>query len=267
VGVNASADVMPSVASLFPSATVFVVHDQADVYNAIQINANEMLDMGSSAPFIPFDQVYFNPKKILEFPGTLSTFWTDDYSGVQVGDLGTNVVDGDVSGTVNGHGTLYMPYGPVMNVFRVSVLDAFTTTNNGMTTGGGSYERVFFYKPGVRYPIVTTHEDLGAASSTSMSWIDASTVGIQETLQQTIGVDLMPNPASDIVQVQFGTEGVVHIDVLDLHGKIVTQQQVGPLPNGVHNYSLNVSQFDHGVYLLRVSNLNGESGTRRLVVF
>lgn len=74
-------------------------------------------------------------------------------------------------------------------------------------------------------------------------------VGISEATVQEVRV--FPNPASDVLRVEMGSEvsGDVSLTVTDLAGRILLTQQVNSFNDFVE---LNISRLPQGLYLLRV---------------
>ncbi len=177
----------------------------------------------------------------------------------------------DISGVADGWGTVQLPWGTVSNVLRVhflkSIVDQqftpYSVYNN---------DTYAWYKPGVHAPILSL--DISNVSVFGFSFVDssgtyadASAIGLEETVRHDIGVDLLPNPAIDQVEVIYGLGGGhgLNIDVLDITGKAVRTVARRSFTAGVQRESLDIVGLPAGAYLVRVTDDSGATGMKRLV--
>ncbi|MCI4670819.1 MAG: T9SS type A sorting domain-containing protein [Bacteroidia bacterium] len=82
-------------------------------------------------------------------------------------------------------------------------------------------------------------------------------------------VSLMPNPASDLVQLDFEIREVqnVAIEVLDLSGKTVKAVRQATFLPGKQNVEFSTGELAEGLYMVRVLSLdNGRMSTQKLMV-
>lgn len=72
-----------------------------------------------------------------------------------------------------------------------------------------------------------------------------------------------PNPANEVAYLEFfeKTAGGTQVNILDISGKMVSQQTV----SDADNVEINVADLPVGVYLVQVSNANGQA-SRKLIV-
>lgn len=91
-------------------------------------------------------------------------------------------------------------------------------------------------------------------------------VGIDEN-DNSIGLNLYPNPASDFVQAQYSLAAStnVTISVYDVTGKLVNTISKGNEPSGRHFASINTSLLAKGFYTIAVQTATGLS-TAKLIV-
>lgn len=89
---------------------------------------------------------------------------------------------------------------------------------------------------------------------------------IEETTNEIAGISLYPNPASSnaSLDLTISTASIVSIQISDLSGKIVSTQDLGMLPTGINQTTIDSSQFKNGMYYVTVS-ANGTSLTRKFV--
>lgn len=89
---------------------------------------------------------------------------------------------------------------------------------------------------------------------------------IEETTNEIAGISLYPNPASSnaTLDLTISTASIVSVQISDLSGKIVSTQDLGMLPTGINQTTIDSSQFKNGMYYVTVS-ANGTSLTRKFV--
>lgn len=80
--------------------------------------------------------------------------------------------------------------------------------------------------------------------------VTMSTVSVANVLKAQ--TRLYPNPANDIVNIEFGTSDVTAVTVLDLNGKVILNSAVN---NG--NVTLNVSDLEVGMYMYQAIDAEG----------
>jgi hypothetical protein len=90
------------------------------------------------------------------------------------------------------------------------------------------------------------------------------TVGIKDPASEIRGLNVYPNPAQSSVYVNLGsgTEHSGRIEVLDVNGKIVLQQQI---PAGYQVIQLDIDQMNQGIYLLRWIESEKTMGISKLI--
>ena len=81
--------------------------------------------------------------------------------------------------------------------------------------------------------------------------------GIED--HQEVSVSVYPNPANEFVNIETTTEGTVSI--FSVNGQLMSIEQVG---TGIN--SINVGNLTQGVYLLKFSDVDGNSSTKKLSV-
>ncbi len=90
------------------------------------------------------------------------------------------------------------------------------------------------------------------------------TVGIMNPASEIRGLNVYPNPARSYLYVNLGTstEQSGRIELLDVNGRIVLQQQV---PAGYQLIQLDIDQMNPGVYFLRWIESEKTMGTSKLI--
>ncbi|MCX8479126.1 MAG: T9SS type A sorting domain-containing protein [Chitinophagales bacterium] len=106
-----------------------------------------------------------------------------------------------------------------------------------------------------------------AADNTTVTYVVTVTVlsGIEEIGLNA--VSLFPNPASNQMNIQLNAtqNNTLQLEVLNGVGQVVYTNKAR-VSNGNNNYSLNVSEWNNGVYFLQISAPNGMKSTHRFSV-
>lgn len=253
----------PNAAS-FPGATVAQYLDNS--YTYFQTSGTDMLLLGVDADGIIVP--YQDPEQWLQVPCSFGTSWSDNLAasfssaGFPVNRAGT------VTGNADGFGSVVMPFGTVNNVLRVRLVEDYT--DQTIITIDYDFITDFFYKPGLHVPLVQvgdyTINSIIITNSQRTQWADQSAVGMAEALAQDIGIDVFPNPASERIEVVYGASGRLTLELIDATGQVVKAQELGQRSPGVHRDVIDVSAQPSGLYVLRIRNEAGETGTRRLIL-
>lgn len=95
-----------------------------------------------------------------------------------------------------------------------------------------------------------------------------NTMAVQEVNTQAFQLyPLAPNPAAESTRLQYRLDQAaeVTLEVYDIAGKLVTQMNRGTLAPGYHSITLDVANYQSGVYTMTL-NVNGVRATERLMV-
>ena len=92
------------------------------------------------------------------------------------------------------------------------------------------------------------------------------TIGINETTNEISGVSIYPNPSSSSanLEMNIATPSEVSIQVTDLSGKVVATQNLGFLPLGKNQTTIQSASFNNGLYYVTISS-NGTSVTKKFI--
>ena len=92
------------------------------------------------------------------------------------------------------------------------------------------------------------------------------TIGINETSTEISGVSIYPNPSSSSVNLEMNiaNPSEVSIQVTDLSGKVVATQNLGFLPLGKNQTTIQSASFNNGLYYVTISS-NGTSVTKKFI--
>jgi hypothetical protein len=153
---------------------------------------------------------------------------------------------------------------PIIVDFGGELLSSATTGNQWYYEGvplPDATEQTFDPIQNGNYWVVVTDE-FGCSSQSEPLLVDVTLVG---ELDSELSFMLSPNPASDMVQVQFDqwSSGQVAFDIYDSVGRRVWSLQTMVASNG--SVSLNIQELSAGSYILS-AGIDGKFVTRALVV-
>jgi hypothetical protein len=92
------------------------------------------------------------------------------------------------------------------------------------------------------------------------------TIGINENSTEISGVSIYPNPSPSSVNLEMNiaNPSEVSIQVTDLSGKVVATQNLGFLPLGKNQTTIQSASFNNGLYYVTISS-NGTSVTKKFI--
>lgn len=127
-------------------------------------------------------------------------------------------------------------------------------TGNGVLFGGGNYYFASNIVGFGTHPVVYTYTDNNGCVNSDTSYITVyDCVGINELSAENISV--FPNPANNELNIQFGhMVSNTKIEILSYNGQLV----YSTFANNTNAVQLDLSKFNNGLYLLRLSSDNGE---------
>lgn len=179
---------------------------------------------------------------------------------------------------VDGWGTLITPYGTFQTLRVRSVVDAVDTISFDTTGSGFTFPR----------PQVVEYKWLSQNGKIALLEVEAQVFNNTETVTNIIYRDsaranvfqvgitenaaagsvtmLYPNPAEDALNLIWSQPAQMQaqIEVCDLYGRVVMNENAGSLPSGTQSRSLNVATLNAGVYMVRIQS---ETGISKAVYF
>ncbi len=257
--------------SYFPDATVAtspVTLFQLDQY--WKISPTKMEDMGTYIPAIL--TTCSDPILIVKFPLTYGTTWSDpftcdrDDSGIIFSDI-----EGTVTANANGYGTFVTPYGEIDNVIRVALTNTSTIIGGGLTTET-IIDAQYYWKPGLGSYVAYNYEQEQTINgveqpvSSRFRYLSESSIGIDELLTNSVGIDVAPNPVDQNTLVTFSTQGPSTLEVFNAQGASVQLVDLGKLSPGIHQQHLDLSSLNAGMYTLVIRSADGGKGVERIIV-
>jgi hypothetical protein len=103
--------------------------------------------------------------------------------------------------------------------------------------------------------------------SVKYTFTTGTSTGLSEAFSDFKLMQLKPNPANDVVQLELNTLASVNLDVelSDITGKVVFSEVMGVTP-GLSEHTLDISLLEKGMYFLTIQSEKGKVVRRFLKV-
>ena len=255
-------------ASYFPSATIGSGDTASASFMKNSSTAFELL--GFYANFNGgFDPVVFNPAQtFLSLPSTYQTTFsgTSSYDIIfpsgQLGDSLKVINIQNYTSIIDGWGSLSTPtysnlstlrqYFTVINtdsLFSLTAGDSVWASVNVTTDTSYNYR---WWSNAHTYPVAEISVYAAIDNVFFGSYLTSTLVGVNELAKNTNSVSVFPSPASDKVTFK-GINSDAYLIVFDVAGKLVDKSLVRK------NTTINVANYNNGIYFYNVAPLNGSS--------
>lgn len=261
---------------LFPNPTLAFSFSGTDGTEYYELNENEMIYLGDIGE-VDYQNVYSDGEQIIAFPASIGVSFTDDVLSNLIQPGVSSVFEGTTEVTVDGSGTLIMPWGTITNALRTSVSYNVTETieiNGGETLVNQiSRQSNFWYASGYPGPIIgMALSEILFDGETEPVFSEASTYISEIALStEQAGLDskiiLFPNPAQKNLSISLNEYGIIveSVTLVDLSGKIVKNLS-GSSVNGYREFlHLDVSDLERGVYIVNLET-NGPMLQTKVVI-
>ncbi len=213
---------------------------------------------------------YTDPILELKYPCTFGTTWSDITVASFNTPVGLAERTGTITGTADAYGELGLAGVVYPNVLRVKV-----RRNLNDVAAVASYRRIttnhYFFEEGTAWPVLKLTLDSvsinngGFSVTRTAQWIGgAGGVGITDLNVDQVNFTPYPNPTTGQVDLGMGTEELRAVELYTSAGALVNAQ-VRTI-NGTTNRAVDLSGLPAGLYALKVTSLDGRTGTRRIVV-
>jgi hypothetical protein len=214
---------------------------------------------------------YSNPEDFLHFPFAYTNTYSDPWAVQFLSGGYTFYRTGTTTVTADSYGTLITPNGTYSNVMRVHFVQdyqdsAYIGTPYIITYYNDEY---MWYKEGTHVQIAVVYNltSSGGGPYTGGSYVTGN-VGIDNSMDFISSSNLFPNPASDIVTIDFTlTEAQkVEIRLFNNIGQRVEISKIADCTQGLNIMQLDIANIPEGIYFAQIL-LNGNvSGTSRFVI-
>lgn len=242
----------------FPNSTVAGIDHANNTTLFLNTDNNAETVVGAIEPTgatIP----YTNGEDLFRFPITYNNSYVDTFSATFTSTM-AYYRSGTVTVTCDGYGTLILPYGTINNVLRIHRQEIYQDSAN---LEGTSFIIPYQSDLYTWYSTSNRGELMDASSITidnqqtsSYSYYTKQIATSVNNVNETAELNVFPNPAKDVVNVQFGNiNGHVHISIADVAGR-----EVAVLKDGNSNsqqVQYNISNLQPGLYFVRLQSDNG----------
>lgn len=252
----------------FTNADICLENTTANNYDYYVANGTQFSRAGVAIPAANQIIPYSDPEDVLRYPFTLNDSFVDALASTYVSNGVTFVRAGNVTVTADAYGTLILPYGTFNNVLRVRVQEDYTDSFMGNPTLNYTSDIYNFHLPGTHIPLMNRGSfNSGFGTTEFGSFAAAGTVANVEAFLANASFFMYPNPATDYVQIHYSLaqKAQVSVQILNLQGQEVISRDFGSLPQGSHEFQLDLQGFAAGIYLLDL-RVNGIPTLKRLQV-
>lgn len=254
-------------ASSFPSANLLLTASMEEEYISVTGADAQLLGTYQSG----LVNICSNPIKIMQFPCTFGTIWSDSFSCGYTVSGTTYTTTGSFSANASGYGTLILPYGSITNVLRVDVIETSNYSFGGQPVTLSQTSQ-FFWRPGTGTYIAKNLVISEVVDGTpipldeEINYLAQGSIGMDEMLRLDIGMSVSPNPTNDLAEITFGAQGNIAVAVFDAQGRETSSVRLGQHAPGIHKHQLDLSGLMDGVYTVILTNDKGERGQQRVVL-
>ncbi|WP_156140459.1 T9SS type A sorting domain-containing protein [Sporocytophaga myxococcoides] len=214
--------------------------------------------------------VYTNPLTIAKLPLAYNGTTSDDYNANYVASGLPMTLSGSVSTTYDGYGTLKTQFGTYNNVVRLKATKIDNSEFSGATTILKSVSYAY-YIPGYTTSLFAITEITTSIKMEGMGEVKMGTTKAaylydpsfltsnKNAYLQDLKLSVSPNPASDIISLDFQDLSSDHykIRVTEQDGSTVLEDNI--FASKGESHSINLSELKSGLYFLEVYSSNGKT--------
>jgi hypothetical protein len=273
-------------ASSFPTASlaqsqVNAGGSAAYVYYSLSASYAEMIGFVSVSPSATMNYSFSDPRRVMNFPWTYNSTFTDASAGIAIYVIGGYTVNqyrrGTVTYTADGYGTCINPLGMNTNVLRLKTVETTvdssvfvglpvpaTVTESNVVSYGWSGSAPFFQFFSITYDSVFVNGAFSSANS-SASYMDNSS-SVSELSPRVKPISIYPNPSSknDFIHLTAHDlkPGETQFIVEDMQGRVVKHNDFVIMPAPHHTVDVEVSDIPAGIYSVRLQQKNNVFSSR-----
>lgn len=216
-----------------------------------------------------------NSNKLLEFPFTLGSTFSDEASGTLYSTCRTYEWQSTSETQGVGYGTLLLPSGTFENVLKVRRISftSKTETEHGFERENNIVEH-YWFQPGTPGPLFYMRSWSNNGCPGSNEGIEAFytvnqnvSTGTQSFEINELSLSVFPNPATDKTHLNVRTEATItgEIWISDMLGQsVVTVNEPAKIENS-RLYNIDLSGLQPGMYVLNL-RAEGVHKTQKLIV-
>lgn len=253
-------------ASSFPGADICGVDDATDAHAYYTSTNSAFSNSGYRLILGPGDTLavnYTDEEQIIDFPFTYNDNATDIFSGIGVAGGFPVTMDGSISYTADGYGTLTLPNASYNNVIRYRMDRTEVTYFNSTPTGTIVKDQWVWVSSDYRYWLLLMElvdDGFGVDDNVwyQSSPLPALTTGIDETSSEELLI--FPNPISSktILQLSRMLSNDETIQLFDSQGRLLKEVSTGN--------QVGLNGVPRGIYLVRTNHSNGNAATTQKLI-
>lgn len=253
--------------STFPGSNV-VVQSSGSATKSYFIVDNTRYALNGTANASGTNIIFTNPEDMQRYPFTYNNTYTDNFAASYVSGGATINRSGSITVTADGYGTLKLPNGTFNNVLRIKRLETYADSWGG-TGMNYTVETYAWYSPVMRELLLTRIEASmnGSPVPVVMAYTSQTPSAVTSMVIAAGSTLLYPNPARDLVQVQFEAtrQTTASIMLMDITGRQVLETQTLRTISGRNEAKLSTGQLSPGMYLMQLE-ADGQVVTKKVQV-
>jgi len=235
-------------------------------YTFYTTSANDMIIDGIGSPATTY--AYANTVKFFQYPCSYGTNFTDNFSATYTSGGNTVYRSGNISFNADASGILNTSFGSFGSVLRIktvqNIKDSINVMGNPVVTNTVT-TTYNFMDPAYKHPlfqvIYTAVTVMGNTINTKMvRTYDPNSNGLNELLKNN-NFSVYPNPANNLITVNYNGVSPANISITDITGKVVLQHLI----NSSRTEMLDISALNKGLYFITLNN-GSEKNTRKLII-
>lgn len=229
---------------------------QSHMYQLNNASGQQIYNQLAGTTMITFS----DPMQMLTFPLSMSTNYTDNFAATFTSTGYNFDRQGTVEVVADGYGTLITPSGTFTDVIRVTITQLYTDVYS-LGTIDYDVTSVAWYKAGYHNALATSVTMITFQGTQQYTeYMVTAPVGIDE-LNVSENTYVYPNPTNDLLYIQTNDSDVTNYELFNLNGEVVYSSS--ELIDGLN--SVDMSELEQGIYLLKLTHLDESVETKRIV--
>lgn len=275
----AGGNIVPAGSSSSPGASASANFFFSEGMNGELLYWGASTEINANGNIIVQNAPYSDPEVIFSYPMMFQDSVSDDFVGAF--DAGGGIVvnrTGSNYRIYDGYGTLIMPNGQTFtDVIRIRLVQTYSdSSSNPVFPINNQYqsENVYYIGQGKKLPYLqynslttTVAPNPPITTHFLVAYPNSGAVGIKDDLLSADAMRLSPNPNRGLSKLQLNSLGGerLHVEIMDLQGKVVKTAFEGSASPSISNISLDSSDLVDGFYLVRVK-LGEKTGLLKMQV-
>jgi len=233
--------------SLFPNATIAVTRGGSE-YEYMKSSVTDYEYLGSTNTSTEV-MSFTNTALFYSWPISMGSTFTDLFSGPLTNGTVTSTMNGTISLTATGTGTVMLPGGNIQNNCLQLKRVIIASIVSGTTNSNFSETDYIYYSNAIKSPIISISYSYKGNSPDVNIMVNTSLlpVGLNEQLSENNNVIVYPNPCSEIIT--FGGIKSAELNIFSLAGKKII--------SAYDTNTVNVLSLEAGIYFLEIKERSG----------